>query len=156
MHRIYILGTLGSTAFNAPCTEISLYRSQVWCNWKAVHPAVAIEDWSLTISIYVATVLKKAMLYKCSVKRDWLRPGMRGKIFKLKYHQPDKSWAMVVGAGLVYMSSSAPGISGASDVEGCSASGGLPEKPCSGLLMPVPDKSLSIATISMSNMYFVI
>ena len=54
------------------------------------------------------------------------------------------------------ISSSASGISGASDVEGCSASGGLPEEPCSGLLMPVPDKSLSVSTISTSNMYFVI
>ena len=54
------------------------------------------------------------------------------------------------------MSCSASGISSASDVEGCSASGGLPEEPCSGLLMPIPDKSLSISTISMSNTYFVI
>ena len=54
------------------------------------------------------------------------------------------------------ISSSASGISGASDVEGCSASGGSPEEPCSGLLMPVPEKSLSISTISTSNMYFVI
>ena len=54
------------------------------------------------------------------------------------------------------ISSSASGISGASDVEGCSASGGLPEEPCSGLLMPVPDKSLSVSMISTSNMYFVI
>ena len=54
------------------------------------------------------------------------------------------------------ISSFASGISGASNVEGCSASGGLPEEPCSGLLMPVPDKSLSVSMISMSNMYFVI
>ena len=54
------------------------------------------------------------------------------------------------------ISSSASGISGASDVEGCSVSGGSPEEPCSGLLMPVPDKSLSVSTISTSNMYFVI
>ena len=81
---------------------------------------------------------------------------MRGEIFNLKYHQPDKSRAMVVGAGVVSISSSASGISGASDVEGCSASGGLPEEPCSGLLMPVPDKSLSVSTVSMSNTNFVI
>ena len=46
---------------------------------------------------------------------------------------------MVVGAGVVCISCPASGISGASDVEGCSASGGSPEEPCSGLLMPVPD-----------------
>ena len=54
------------------------------------------------------------------------------------------------------MSSSASGISGASDVEGCSASGGWPEEPCSGLLVSVPDKSVSVSMISMSNTYFVI
>ena len=63
---------------------------------------------------------------------------------------------MVVGAGVVSISSSASGISGASDVEGYSASGGLPEEPCSGLLIPVPDKSLSVLMISTSNMYFII
>ena len=45
---------------------------------------------------------------------------MRGKIFKIS---PDKSCAMVVGAGVVSMSSSASGRSGGSDGEGCSASG---------------------------------
>ena len=59
------------------------------------------------------------------------------------------------------MSSSVSGRSGASDVEGCcasgpSAAGGLPEEPCSGLLIPVPERSLSVSTISVSNTYFVI
>ena len=54
---------------------------------------------------------------------------MRGKILNLKYHQPDKSLAMVLGAGVVSMSSSVSGRSGASDVEGCSASGASPEEP---------------------------
>ena len=58
---------------------------------------------------------------------------------------------MVLGAGVVSINSSASGIS---DVEGCCSSspsaggGGLLEEVCSGLLIPVPDRSLSVPTIS--------